>query len=305
VFLRGAFRYFTELYARVLDAESEKDEGYPAVYFNSLTELESQRMLILSACTVDDPEEALKIKAVSSGLDRMFSLLQLQGAYDSNEFAARLYEVSAEIRDRPAQEIPFVFEKHLIAELSERRGASVDQSFSYTFFRPMSIDRLATRFTRFFFGRVEQFLADGIKQNMRHELKHLVTLRGAKTGFHVEHILCYNAENISLFDDDEERFEQERNRLGAVLLLKGKDNMSSGNERFDKKLRSYASTLLWNETLRRDSYKSKLDFTRFAAETGLHFRPFERFGPEELEERQKLLFDLVSLIWPAPVGDAE
>jgi hypothetical protein len=300
VFLRGAFRYYTELYARVLTAEHSPSPAYPAVFYNRLNEQDTQLMLILSACGVDDPEEVAKIDAVSTGLDRMFSLLQLQGAYDSNDFAERLFKVSMEIREEPAAEIPRIFEKHLIEGLSERRATTVEQSFSYAFFRPMSIDRLNTRFTRYFFGRIEKVLAEGMKQNMKHELRDLVNLRGAKNGFHVEHILSYNDENRALFEDDEERFELERNRLGAVLLLKGKDNLSSGNELYRDKLRSYAGTLLWNETLRADCYKSNIDFSRFYTARTLLFRPLDQFGPEEVEERQKLLFDLCDLIWPPP-----
>jgi len=300
-FLNGSFRYYTTLYARLWKATQEESAGFRSVFFNSLNELDTQFMLVLSACKVDDPDETNKIHAVSIGLDRMFALLQLQGAYDSNEFAGRLFEVSAEIREKPASDIPGIFEKHLIAELVERRGMQITQAFSYQLFRPMSIDRLNTRFTRHFFGRVEALLAEGMKQKVIHELKDLVTLRGVKNGFHVEHILSRNDENLELFDNDEERFEQERNRLGGVLLLKGKDNISSGNESFLDKLKSYAKTLHWNETLREDCYKSKLDFKVFAKAKGLNFRSLTKFGPEEVEERQKLLFELCQLIWPAAV----
>jgi hypothetical protein len=297
-FLNGDFKYFTGLYTRLWAATQHPNPAYPAVQFNSLNELDSQFMLIISSCTVNDPEEEEKIKAVSEALDRMFSLLQVQGGYGSNEFAVRLFEISVEIREKPATDIQAIFEKHLIAELTERRAMPISQGFSYTLFRPMSIDRLNTRFTRYFFGRVEKLLADGMKLGMKHELKELVTLKSAKSGFHIEHILSRNPENLALFDNDEEKFEQERNRLGGVLLLKGKDNISSNNEVYAKKLQSYANTLYWNETLRSDSYKSKLDFAGFAAAHGLSFRPLENFGPDELEERQKLLFELANLIWP-------
>ncbi len=297
-FLNGAFRYFTSLYAKVWNATQEQDDAFPAVYFNSLNELDSQFMMVLSACTVDDPEEDEKIRLVSSELDRVFSLLQLQGAYDSNEFAVRLFEISAEIRGKPASEISAVFEKHLIAELAERRTQDINQPLNYPLFRTMSIDRLNTRFTRYFFGRVELLLAGGMKLKMKHELRDLVTLRGTKTGFHIEHILSRNDENLVLFEGDEERFDVERNRLGGVLLLKGKDNISSNNEVFTHKLKSYSNSLYWNETLRDDTYKSKLDFANFAATNNLNFKPLDRFGPEELEERHKLLFELIPLIWP-------
>ncbi|WP_448479836.1 DUF262 domain-containing protein [Pseudoxanthomonas mexicana] len=296
-FLDGTFRYYTDLYARIWTAAQVENPAYPSIFFNRLNELDSQFMLILSACTVDDPEEDEKLRAVSAGLDRAFSMLQLQGAYDSNEFGSRLYEISAEIRGQPAAAIPATFEKHLLAELEERRGQNVGQAFSYALFRPMSIDRLNTRFTRYFFGRIERLLSEGMKLKMKHELKELVSSRATKNGFHVEHILSRNDENLSLFDGDEERFDLERNRLGGVLLLKGKDNISSNNEVYSHKLKSYANTLYWNETLRSDSYKSKLDFKDFAAGSKLTFRPLDKFGPVELEERQKLLFDMSTLIW--------
>ncbi len=299
-YLKGAFRYYSELYARLWGAVELEDGDLPDIYFNGLNELDSQFMLVLSACEVDDPEETLKIRHVGAGLNRMFTMLQLQGAYDSNEFAARLFDVSVAIRDKPAAEIPAAFETHLLAELAERRGPQASQAFSYALFRPMSIDRLNTRFIRYFFGRIDGALANGMNKSMLHPLKDLVTLRGAKTGFHVEHILSYNDENMRLFGGDEERFEQERNRLGGVLLLKGKDNISSGNEPYVQKLKSYAGTLFWNETLREDSYKSKLDFKIFTESNGLTFRSLSQFGPEELEERQRLLFDLCNLIWPSP-----
>lgn len=299
-FLRGSFRYYTTLYATLWTATLEESPKYPALFFNGLNELDSQYMLVLSACRVDDPEEDEKIKLVSAGLDRLFSLLQLQGSYDSNEFAARLFEISNDIREQPAEAIAPAFEKHLLLEIEERRASKQSQSFSYPLFKQMSIDRLNTRFIRYFFGRVERLLAEGMKLKMKHELKELVTSRGAKTGFHVEHILAWNDDNLAIYENDQERFDQERNRLGGVLLLKGKDNISSNDEIYAKKLKSYANTLYWNETLREDAYKSKLDFRDFIGTNKLPFKALQKFGPDELEERQKLLFDLANIIWNAP-----
>lgn len=303
-FLKGAFRYYSGLYCRLWDAAQTESTGLHAVFCNRLNEQDNQFLLVLSACKVDDPEETTKIRAVTAGLDRVFSLLQLQGAYDSNEYTARLFEISAEIREKPAAEIPAIFEKHLIEELKERRGIPDLEAFNYTLFKPMSVDRLNTRFTRYVFGRVEMLLAEKSKQQMRQPLEHLVTRRGAVNGFHVEHIVARNDDNVALFDGDQERFDQERNRLGGILLLRGQDNISSGNEPYTVKLTTYANTLLWNETLREDSYKSKLDFTRWVQQSGLPFRPLPQFGPEEIEERQKLLFALCNLIWPTPVANS-
>ena len=303
-FLKGAFSYYAGLYAKLWKASQQEDAKYPAVFFNSLNELDSQYLLVISACTVNDSQEIDKIRVVTEQLDRLFTLLQLQGAYDSNEFAARLFEISDELREQPAEAIPAIFDKHLMAEIAERRATEVKQVFSYTLFRPMSIDRLNIRFIRYFFGRVELLLSAGMKLKMKHALQDLVTPRGAKTGFHVEHILSRNEESLAAFAGDEERFDVERNRLGGVLLLKGKDNISSSNELYAQKLKSYANTLYWNETLRADTYHSKLDFRDFVKEHQLAFKALDKFGPDELEERQRLLFELSALIWSAPTVSA-
>mgnify|MGYP000601228717 CR=1 FL=1 len=298
-FLDTTFSYYTKLYAKIWEATGTINTRYPSVHFNALNEQDNQFMLIISACEVNDADEDNKIHVVSAEIDRAFSLLQLQGAYDSNSFAELLFKISAEIRNQDTAIIPGIFNKHLIVELAENRNlqdASL-QSLNYNLFKSMTIDRMNKRFIRYFLGRIDMLVAQGMKLDMKHSLKDLVSLRGEKTGFHVEHILANNDENIALFGGDFEKFEQERNRLGGVLLLKGKDNISSNDEIYENKLKTYANTLYWNETLREDTYKSKLDFRAFIQRTGLAFKAYASFGPAELEERHKLLFDLCGMIW--------
>lgn len=64
-----------------------------------------------------------------------------------------------------------------------------------------------------------------------------------------------------------------------------------------KESTNWGKTLYWNETLREDSYKSKLDFTRWIADNNLDFKPYDVFGPKQLEERHQLLFRLIGEIW--------
>ena len=295
-FLDNDFKYFTALYLKLLAATKAEQSVCPHVFLNRLNEMDGQFLLILSSCRFNDPEEEDKIRTVAAEVDRLFSLLQLQNAYDSNVFAERLYRISAEIRNKPVQDIRPAFDRHLIEELSRQRSATVTEPFQYTFFRNTGIN-LNTRFKRYFFARVERFLAENTNMGMKHAIEELVLKTGWVNGFHIEHILSHNDENKALFDNNEELFEQERNRLGGLLLLKGRDNISSNNESYANKLKSYANTLYWNETLRDDSYKSKLDMQSLITRFNLDLRPYDSFGPDELESRQKLLFDISSLIW--------
>lgn len=295
-FLKGDFTYFSNLFIKLRQAYGTDQKLFRGVFYNYLLDLDAPFLLVLSACHKDDPEEDEKIRLVASEVDRYIALLQLQNAYDSNEFADSLFAISEDIRGQPAATYRAAFDAQLTATIAARRGVQDAEPLSYPIFKQTGIN-LNTRFKRYFFARVDEFLAEHMNLNVKHPIADLVTRTGSKTGFHVEHILSWNEENLALFDKDEERFEQERNRLGGILLLKGKDNISSNNESYHEKLKSYANTLYWNETLRSDSYKSKLDIRELKAQYNLDLIPLDQFGPEELEARHRLLFKLISIIW--------
>lgn len=296
-FLQREFTYFTNLYLKILTYYESPHEDFIHVYYNGLTEMDSQFMLILSACILNDPLEKEKIKLISYQVDRLFSLLQLQRSYDSNDFNETIYKISNGIRDKDnIDEIEKVFNEYLLELLSNARSVKTDLPVTYTFFKDTGHD-LNKRFKRYFFARVEHFIANGTKMNMKHSIADLVQKTGTVSGFHIEHILSVNKENLQQFGNDKERFERERNRLGGLLMLKGRDNVSSNNELYSKKLNTYANTLYWNETLRQDSYKSKKDFSNMMSTHKLNFRPIDTFSPVELEERHNLLYEMIKIIW--------
>jgi uncharacterized protein with ParB-like and HNH nuclease domain len=295
-FLDTTFQYYSALYVKILKAYKKQSKEYPSVFINKLNEMDGQFLLILSACKLNDHQEDAKIEKVAYEIDRLFALLQLQNSYDSNAFYELLYKISNEIRDGDLDNIRSVFDKHLFIELEKRRNSEVTEALQYAFFRNTGIN-LNMRFKRYYFARVEQFFSENLNLGMKHDLEDLVSKTGAKTGFHIEHILSHNVENKAFFNNDDDLFEQERNRLGGILLLKGRDNISSNNEPYAEKLKTYANTLYWNETLREDTYKSKLDMNDLKKKFNLSLNYLDQFGKYELESRQRLLFAISQNIW--------
>jgi hypothetical protein len=102
---------------------------------------------------------------------------------------------------------------------------------------------------------------------------------------------------LALFDHDEEHFEQQRNRLGALLLLNGRENQSSGNEPYEEKLKTYSGGLYWNHSLSEDFYHSKLNTKDFVEEEGLDLHPIDTFDQEAIEQRTEVLFEMTKRIW--------
>lgn len=295
-FLQNDFKYFTNLYNSILESYGDYSEEQPNIFYNSLNDMDTQITLMLSGCNLEDGQEKEKLRVISGELDRYYTLLQLQKAYDSNDFNTSIYQISNEIRGNDISSYREIFNKYLMKELTSKKGVEVTEPFQYTYFKNIGYYDLKTRFLKYFFARIEKFVTDGAKSSTE-SIYNMVVKRGHKNGYHVEHILAYNDENYALFENDEEKFERQRNRLGGLLLLKGRDNISSNNEVYEKKLKSYANTLIWNTTLREDTYKSKLDLRDFINGHKLNLKPISVFGMDAVEERHRLLFDIVNIIW--------
>lgn len=296
-FVSEKLDYYADLYVRILkDSKTENAKICPHLLYNDLNDQDRQFLLILSSCKINDPEELRKIKLVVRLFDEHFTLLQLTGAYDSNKFTESLIELNKKIRDKECEEIETVYNDQIINDISEAKGVQIETPFEWNYFKDASNHNLGIRFIRYYFARIEHFIADNCNK-IAENYYNLVRNTGTVYGHHVEHIIADNEENRELFNNDDELFYSERNKLGALLLLKGRDNQSSGNETYEDKLRTYSGTLLWNQTLCPDFYHSNKDFNNFAKKYNLDFKPFEVFDGNAILERQKLLFELTKLIW--------
>ena len=174
---------------------------------------------------------------------------------------------------------------------------AITEAFNYNYFKDVGYADLPTRFNRYFFARIDHFIASEANLQMHQGFDNLVRNNGYVNGYHIEHILSHNEENLQLFGDDPEVFERERNRLGGLLLLKGNTNQSIGNETYAERIGAYIQGLYWNATLHKDTYHGNIDLQQFIQKHGIALRHMETFGPAELEERHKLLAQMVQIIW--------
>jgi len=155
-FLDKDFTYYADLYVK-LSTHLKKDEigGFA---FNRLNDIDGVLLLGLSACKINDEKEAKKIKKIALEADRLFSLLQLQNVYESNSFQEALHRIAATIRNVDNDEIiRSAFDKELKEALKDKTTSY--ESINYSLFKTTG-DNLNPRFKRYFFARVEGFLAE-------------------------------------------------------------------------------------------------------------------------------------------------
>lgn len=303
-FLKGQFRYHGKLFLRLSGLGDSLNDFCPECYYNSqLNRMDGHIMLTMAACEVDDPDESDKIRAVARAFDRAYVMLQLNRAYDSNQFQELQFSLNKTLRGCPSTEIEDRINATVLDNINTRRNTTATELLSYGQFRQVGYADYNTRFQRYFLTRVEAFLATGLDAPLHDSLFNYVAGVGRTTAYHVEHILSRNDESRALFTDsqgeiDEALFENERNRFAALLLLKGRDNISSGNEDYAQKLKTYTGhTPFWAQTLVSDFYKSNTAMKDFRATSGLRFEPVPVFTRDALEQRSELLYEIVKRIW--------
>lgn len=305
-FVQQDLAYYSELYGKirrncVLDKDGLEVEENNLKYLNKLLFLSGQYQLILSACCVNDPEENEKIITIAKEYERLYVLLVLNGIYGSNQFKETSYALNEKIKGKLISQYRDIFNEILVEQIKERRNVSVVQSvLEYSYFLQKDYSNFERRQLRYFLARVEQYLCRELKQNMQSTIEDIVTKTGAKNGYHIEHILSHNETNAGYFSSQEE-FEKERNQLGGLLLLKGLDNISSNNEEYPDKIKTYSVGLVWGHMLCDDFYHTNTAMAIFNQTLQMKYQiqihAYSMFDKTALEERNIILYNLVKIIW--------
>ena len=295
-FIDNELTYYSALYAKI---RSNKDEYLK--YDNEINDLSMQYQNILAACAINDSREDEKIQVLAKEMDRFWMLLNLNGVYDSNEFQDKCYRISQQLKDAELESYRTIYDSMLTDTIRQKRGVEGEVALlDYNSFAKKNYTNMNTRLLRYFLARIEQYISKETSVDMQSSVMDISKKTGKITGYHIEHILSHNETNRSYFQSDEE-FEEKRNLLGGLLLLRGLDNISSGNEEYEEKLKTYSNGLMWGHSLCDEFYHSNLNFTKFneklQKEYGISFKSYQTFDKEALEERSKLLYQLVKIIW--------
>jgi len=302
-------KYYAELYLKLRTSYQNE-----FLIYNKLLDQNQQYLLILSCITSEDGDEEEKITAVARKFEQFHAIMRFLNVYDSNEFQRMLYPINRDIRDRSIKDAEAVFDKALIQKLEEkeviREGEIKKVSGLFRYERFQRAENRWTNFSKYVLMRIDRYLyslldkpsyaSDGLEEledrfNKNTRRRH---------GMHLEHIYAHNDSNRALFTDDrgwfdEQRFNDLRNRLGMVLLLKDKQNLSSGNEVYTDKIETYKkSNFLWNEML--VGHLPSVDMAKLPDE--LKYEPIRpdnagAFPIDKVDDRQRLLFNVIKQIW--------
>jgi uncharacterized protein with ParB-like and HNH nuclease domain len=300
--------YFANLY---LDLRTSY--RYEAAIFNKLLDQNQQYLLILSSVTWNDPERERKVLGIPEKFDQFHTVLRLLDAYDSNSFQRLIYPLNKDVRDKPLSEVRSTFESGLISTLVQQNVLKENQCSAaadiFEFERFKGVHNRWTNFSKYVLMRIDRYLAQSLDKPS-YASEHLEELEDRfnknnlkRYGMHLEHVYTQHAANQAVFTNaagvfDEARFQQTRNLMGMVLLLKDKQNLSSNNEVYEDKVTTYSqSNLIWNEML--VGHMPDVDLRKLPPELRAEpVLPVDRVFPiEKVEARQKVVYEAIRTIW--------
>lgn len=300
-------KYFAELYL-----ELRTSYKHESLIFNKLLDQNQQYLLIMSAMQLDDPERVAKIEGIAAKFDQFHTVLRLLEAYDSSSFQRLVYPLNKSVRGRSLAECKAFIGTGLVSALVSEEllpeKFSDDTKLIFEYERFKGVRNQSTNFSKYVLMRIDRYLAKRLDKPSYasgdlEELENRFNKNNLRRyGMHLEHILTRHPRNHALFTQDavfdEAKFNQTRNLLGLVLLLKDKQNLSSNNEIYEDKRETYAtSNLIWNEMLAghlssvdRKNLPEGLSDAAIAPSNGV-------FPLAAVDARQRVVVEVIKEIW--------
>lgn len=317
----GDIQHFADTYLRL---RASYDNEF--LIYNKLLDQNQQYLLILSCLTAEDEDADSKITGIARKFDQLHAIMRLLDVYESSTFQRMIYPINRDIRGKTLDKAAAVFDRRLIASLEDaevlRKGElrNVPDLFSYGRFQGARNRGGWTNFSKYVLMRIDRYLSELLDKpsyaggDLGEMEEHFNKSTRRRYGMHLEHVYAYNEPNIALFTDDEHGFDEQqfnttRNRLGMVLLLKDKQNISSNNEIYKDKIETYSqSNFIWNELL--VGHLHGVDERNLPE--SLRVTPVQpdstgAFPKDQVESRQRLLFNAIKQLWcdsiPAPAAN--
>lgn len=263
-------------------------DGWESVRYNEDRGFTLQTQALLAALTPDDDSEAIrrKVALVADYLDiwlarRVWNFRTI--SYSSVKYT--LFILTKDLRGRD------------VASLSEYLREQLDeQPESFARQPRFRLHNQNYRQVRHILARLTHWV--DTQCGLSSSFEDLIS-QGRARPFEIEHIWADHYDRFKDWFGHPSDFETERNRLGGLLLLQRGVNQSVGDATYEDKRDAYVSNSenLLARSLHPLAYENLPSFRALRDRTGLPFRAYGSFGPEQQAERQELYIRIAEWVW--------
>ncbi len=280
--------FYARIAVRIGRAARELTTGWESIRFNEDRGFTLQHQMLLAPLNPDDTEFEIhqKVALVADFLDvwlarRIWNFRTI--SYSSVRYT--VFNLTKELRGRSVASLS----EYLLSQLDEQpeRFASEPR------FR---LHNQNYRQVRHILARITYWLET--KCGIPSDFEELVS-QGRARPFEIEHIWADHYDRFVQWFSHPSDFDTERNRIGGLVLLQRGVNQSLRDATYEAKRDAYLSNSenLLARSLHPYVYQNNPSFRSLLEETGLPFRDYETFGPEEQSERQELYVRVSEWVW--------
>jgi uncharacterized protein with ParB-like and HNH nuclease domain len=292
-FLKVTVAKLSQRYQSLVWATMNFTSELRPVYYNSVTGMDKQLLLILASVNAEDGESAFweKVNLVASFLDLTYIRKLVNGSVSKPaDLDEDVYEI-----------VPLARKTQSVGELRtllSRRIAELDDEFSGMTKFGLQPDN--SRQVRYLLARITAFVeseCDGGND--------FPAYVDRERPYEIEHIWANKFDRHQVEVKTPQTFKATRNRLGGLLLLPKSDNASYNADSYGEKLPYYFRQNMLVKSLSKHSYSKFPAYRRFLDKYNLKkfMKHYDEFTKESIEERQELYVKLCEIIWrPETLG---
>ena len=295
-FITTEFSFYAGWYLRLRRAadhiEIACQDGLESVYHNAESDFTLQFPVLLSSLNPDNLEcDALpKLRAVSAYLDILIHRRFWCGSViNQSTMSYAMFQLMCKLRDKNVDEIVEFLQDQLSPPSILAAPFSESPRFHLHGNNKPKVRRILARMT----AQMEEWA--GV-------VPHYTRRYTDYEKYEIEHIWAdkYTEHDHGSEFGQEADFQDFRNRIGGLLLLRKKDNSSYNAKSYggaDGKYEFYYGQNLLAKSLHERCYTNNPAFVSFVQESDLPFKPHPQFKKHDLEERQALYLQLAERIW--------
>lgn len=282
------FAWFADRYMIIRDAENELKEQTKYIYYNARVNFTLQPQLLLAPlCYGESLETSIeKMNLVARFIDLyIVSRFTNYKSLNYSTIKNYVFNITKDIRRCSIDELKEKLNGHYTnLEYTAEGGLPNLQLNGYT-----------KKYIKNMLARITSFIEEKSDKPGQYE----TYMKPSKDPYEIEHIISNHFEWFIEEYDNQNEFNQWRNNIGALLLLPKSVNASLNDKDYEYKRSKYCSNdgNIYSASLCDIAYQNSTRFNTFITENKLLFRAHDKFGKPEITERNKLVVQLVKLIW--------
>lgn len=295
-FITEEFPFFSRAYQRVLDASAHYRKGLESVFYNAHNGFTWQPTVLLAPLDVGDDDDTVrrKMQATATYLDiwimrRVVNYIRV--GYNATSYA--MYLLCKEIRRLPLPDLVDTLTTRL-AKDEEEISFDGAPSRGRTGIAGLGINQFSRRYVYHLLARLTAHAERGAGN--ADQFAHYVD-RDTSNPYDIEHVWPDAYERFADAFESKHDFEEARNRVAGLVLLPQDVNRSLQAKPFEAKAPVYAKQNAYAGSLYRGYADHQPQFKAYAARLGLPFKAYDRFGPDEQEERSALALRMAHAVW--------